>query len=152
MGRRRGIQYRPGSFWRTDERSGFATRAEDTRKEWTGAIVGTRFWEPRQPQDFVKGVLDLQTVPDPRSENPPLWQGPISAQLSAAAAIGTTTLLLESTYGFTEGGNVGVMLDSGVMFNTTIDSVIAGGITIAAGIPYTAASGNIVTAYEAPGP
>lgn len=31
--------------------------------EWQGLIVDRRVWEARQPQDFVKGVPDNQTVP-----------------------------------------------------------------------------------------
>lgn len=58
--------YIPGSFYRICERSGFKVRSFDTRKEWTGLIVRSQSWEPRQPQDFVKGVRDDQAVPDPR--------------------------------------------------------------------------------------
>ena len=60
------LHYRPGSFYRVDARTGFVTRAERTRKEWTGQIVRDRSWEPRQPQDFVRGTVDNQTVPEPR--------------------------------------------------------------------------------------
>lgn len=62
--------YRPGSFYRIDDRTGFATRAERTRTEWNGLIVSDRVWEARQPQDFVKGVADNQTVPYPRPRQP----------------------------------------------------------------------------------
>lgn len=63
--------YRPGSFLRVDDRTGFTVYAENTRKEWTGNIVRTQSWEPRQPQDFVRGVADPQTVPDPRARQAP---------------------------------------------------------------------------------
>ncbi len=63
--------YKPGSFYRICDRTGFATRAERTRMEWNGLIVKDRVWEARQPQDFVKGVPDVQTVPyaRPRQAN-----------------------------------------------------------------------------------
>lgn len=66
--------YKPGSFYRICDRTGFATRAERTSMEWQGLIVDRRVYEPRQPQDFVKGVNDDQTVPypRPRSPNPPV--------------------------------------------------------------------------------
>lgn len=54
--------YKPGSFWRVDDRSGFKRRAENTRQEWTGLIVDDNLWEPRQPQDLVRGVKDIQSV------------------------------------------------------------------------------------------
>lgn len=62
--------YKPGSFYRIDDRTGFAVRAERTQKEWQGLIVDKRVWEARQPQDFVRGVADNQTVPDPRPRQP----------------------------------------------------------------------------------
>ncbi len=58
--------FRMGSFYRVCERTGFVTRAENTRREWQGLIVSKRVFEPRQPQDFVRGVQDIQTVPLPR--------------------------------------------------------------------------------------
>jgi hypothetical protein len=33
------------------------------RKNWQGYYVCPEHWEPRQPQDFVKNVIDDQTVP-----------------------------------------------------------------------------------------
>lgn len=67
MGRRSGgNNYRGGSFWRVCDRSGFTVRADRTRKEWNGKIVRDQSFEMRQPQDFVKGVVDYQAVPDPR--------------------------------------------------------------------------------------
>lgn len=68
MGRER--FYKPGSFYRIDDRTGFAFRAEYTQMEWTGLIVSKRVWEPRQPQDFVRGVNDDQTVPYARPRSP----------------------------------------------------------------------------------
>ena len=58
--------YEPGSFYRICDRTGFKVRAGRTRKEWTGRIVRDQSFEMRQPQDFVKGVVDYQAVPDPR--------------------------------------------------------------------------------------
>lgn len=62
--------YVPGDYYRIDDRSGFKVRAKRTRQEWTGFIVADNLWEIRQPQDFVKGVRDDQTVPLPRPRQP----------------------------------------------------------------------------------
>jgi len=62
--------YKPGSFYRICDRTGFAIRAERTRTEWNNLIVSDRVWEARQPQDFVKGVADNQNVPFPRPRQP----------------------------------------------------------------------------------
>ena len=70
--------YKLGSFYRICDRTGFATRAERTQTEWNNLIVNRRVWEARQPQDFVKGVPDNQTVPyaRPRQPNPDVNTGP----------------------------------------------------------------------------
>jgi len=58
--------YKPGSWYRVCDRTGMAVRAERTQREWQGLIVRKEVWEARQPQDFVRGVNDIQTVPFPR--------------------------------------------------------------------------------------
>jgi len=40
----------------------------NTAREWTGVIVCKSCWEPRHPQDFVKGREEDQAVTDPRPE------------------------------------------------------------------------------------
>jgi hypothetical protein len=153
MGRKRGVQYRPGSFYRSDDRSGFTRRAEDTKKEWTELIVGNDLWEIRQPQDFVRGVPDDQTVPNPRLVPPAVFVGPIYAQTSANVAIGATFIPLNAVNTFTAGDKIGVMLDTGVLFNTTqVGDAAANGITIANPMPNTSQSGNDVVNYGATGP
>jgi hypothetical protein len=67
--------YKPGSFYRICDRTGMAVRAERTRKEWNNLIVSDRVWEARQPQDFVKGVDDNQTVPNARPRQPNVYIG-----------------------------------------------------------------------------
>jgi hypothetical protein len=60
--------YRPGDFLRICDVCGFACYASQTRKRWDGAWVCLADWEPRHPQDFVRGGTDNQTVPEPRPE------------------------------------------------------------------------------------
>lgn len=61
--------YKPGSFNRTCDRCGSKRKAEDTVKEWTGLIVcRDGCADVRNPQDFVRGVVDRQQVPSPRPE------------------------------------------------------------------------------------
>jgi hypothetical protein len=62
--------YDPGSNWVIDDISGFRVRAEDARIQWNGLLVDKVRWEARNPQDFVKGVVDDQNVPDPRPRAP----------------------------------------------------------------------------------
>jgi hypothetical protein len=44
-------------------RCGFKFKAGEVRKQWQGYYVCTRCWEPRQPQDFVRGVPDQPGAP-----------------------------------------------------------------------------------------
>jgi hypothetical protein len=67
---------RRGGFWRIDDRTGFRVRGDESIKEWTGAIVARGDYEPRHPQDFVRGKADRVAVPDPRSEPADTFQAP----------------------------------------------------------------------------
>src|SRR5580698_6191386 len=98
MGRK--LHYKRGSFYRVDDRTGFPTRAENTRKEWNNLIVDQARWEPRQPQDLVKGVPDIQSVPDARPLSQNIFVGPISTQITAEAVVGQFVIPVQSTFGF----------------------------------------------------
>ena len=153
MGRK--LKYRPGSFYRTDDRTGFPQRAEITRKEWTGLIVDQARWEPRQPQDLVKGVPDIQSVQDPRPLGQNIYVGPISVQTTANAVIGQTSIPVETIFGFYEGAKVGCMLDldNGTVFFTTIASPPAGSdLVLIDPLPGAMAAGNLITLYQASPP
>ena len=176
MGRK--LHYKAGSFYRTDDRTGFPQRAERTRREWTGLIVDENVWEPRQPQDLVKGVKDNQSVPDARPLGPAQYVGPISVQTTADAVIGQTVIPVQTTFGFYGGAKVGCMTDydGGTVFFTTIESITASlpldyevdepllydvgkplltgsgvgsgpYLVLAVGLPYSMASGNLITLY-----
>lgn len=82
MGRK--LTYRPGSFYRVDDRTGFAQRAERTAKEWDGSIVDEARFEERHPQDFVRGARDSQGVPDARPLAPDVFVGPYVTVTTAA--------------------------------------------------------------------
>lgn len=54
------FKYIPGDHWVECQRCGQVHRSSKVRKEWTGLIVCSDCWEPRHPQDFVRGVPDNQ--------------------------------------------------------------------------------------------
>ena len=62
MRRRRTMKARPGHNLVICELSGWAVWDDETRKMWDGKIVYKKFWEPRHPQDFVRGGFDDQSV------------------------------------------------------------------------------------------
>jgi Concanavalin A-like lectin/glucanases superfamily len=149
MGRK--LHYKPGSFYRTDDRTGFPQRAERTRIEWNGLIVDENVWEPRQPQDLVKGVPDIQSVPDARPLAANVFVGPISVQTTANAVVGQTSIPVQTTFGFYQGAKVGCMLnaDNGTVFFTTILVPPSGSnLILSQGLPGPMASGNLITLYQ----
>jgi len=63
--------HRPSGFthgqWKmASDRSGRAYLNSDIRTEWTGLKVGKDEWEPRHPQEYVRGVVDNYAVRDAR--------------------------------------------------------------------------------------
>ena len=60
--------YRPGDYNVICDYSGFKCKRSQCKMTWDGFLVRKDFWEPRQPQDFVRGKRDRQSVPIPRPE------------------------------------------------------------------------------------
>jgi hypothetical protein len=118
--------------------------------EWNGLIVDENVWEPRQPQDLVKGVPDIQSVPDARPLAANVFVGPISVQTTANAVVGQTSIPVQTTFGFYQGAKVGCMLDldNGTVFFTNILVPPSGSnLILSRGLPGPMASGNLITLY-----
>jgi hypothetical protein len=62
------MTYVSGDFWRICDVCGFKRRASQTSKRWDGLMVCREDFEERHPQDFVRGRVDRQNVPNPRPE------------------------------------------------------------------------------------
>lgn len=145
-----GPAYLKGDFWRICETCGFKKRASQTRKRWDGLIVCDEDWEERHPQDFVRGIADHQTVPDPRPEPVNATIGPLTTTIAAAANPGATTLSVASSVRFANGDTVGILLDGGNEFRTTLLSVVDGEtIMITSALPRSVSVGNSVINYSA---
>jgi len=50
------------------ESCGRVVKNTELRQRWDGFMVDELCWEPRQPQDFVRGVADYQAPPWTRPE------------------------------------------------------------------------------------
>lgn len=66
--------YEHGQWNAVCDRCGFEYKSRQLSKEWNGLRTckgaGTNeCWEPRHPQDFVRGKIDNQTVPWTRPES-----------------------------------------------------------------------------------
>lgn len=146
--------YIPGDFYRICDRTGFKVRAGKTQKEWNNLIVRGKSWEPRQPQDFVRGVVDDQTVPEARPRQTNVFIGPLGTFVSVAADAGDVAISVETTTRMQAGDFVSVMLDNGESFNTIIFSVLdSTSFQTTTPLPWSASVGNSVidkTAYSQP--
>lgn len=65
--------YQAGDHYGICDRCGRKHLTSDMRYEWNGLYVCIWDWEPRNQQDFVRGVKDKQSVDDPRSEAPDVF-------------------------------------------------------------------------------
>lgn len=60
------VKLEPGEHYVWCDRTGFKVPASETVREWDGKVVWNRVYEPRHPQDFVRGVREDGTVHDAR--------------------------------------------------------------------------------------
>lgn len=67
--------YDKGNWKSICDSCGRVYKASDLRKRWDGLLVCPQDWEIRQPQDFVRGVLDTQTPPWVRTESQDTFLG-----------------------------------------------------------------------------
>lgn len=58
---------------------GFEYKAKDMRLRWDGAFVCSKDFEPRHPQDFLRGRVDRQSVPIARPDSENFEQTPVTA-------------------------------------------------------------------------
>lgn len=59
----RPVEWFPGEWNFCCDRCGFEFKSSQARHEWTGLIVCPYCWDPRHPQDFVRGRVDRTAVP-----------------------------------------------------------------------------------------
>ena len=61
-------RYDRGDWASICDSCGRKLKASELRQRWDGLKVCQDDWEPRQPQDFVRGVADYQAPPRTRPE------------------------------------------------------------------------------------
>jgi hypothetical protein len=61
-------RYDRGDWASICDSCGRKLKASELRQRWDGLKVCQDDWEPRQPQDFVRGVADYQAPPWTRPE------------------------------------------------------------------------------------
>ena len=63
----------PGDYNAICDRCGRKFKASELQRTWDGFMVCPRDWEPRHPQDFVRGLPDPVPVPWSRSPGTPTY-------------------------------------------------------------------------------
>lgn len=63
----------PGEYLVVCDRTGFRVLASSIRREWNNLLVWDQVYEPRQPQDYLRGVPDPQAVPFSRPKTAPVF-------------------------------------------------------------------------------
>jgi len=79
------------------QRCGFEFKFSELRKTWDGLWVCQDDWEPRQPQDYVRGLPDNQSVPVTSPESPDTFEAFFSTILTQAASSGDLSIQVAST-------------------------------------------------------
>jgi hypothetical protein len=70
-----GTYYKRGSNNLICDQSGFKIHLHEAKKTWDGYWVRKDFWEPRHPQDFVRGVRDKIKAEVTRPESEDVFVG-----------------------------------------------------------------------------
>jgi hypothetical protein len=99
-------------------------KASDLRQRWDGLKVCNEDWEPRQPQDFVRGVADYQAPPWTRAEPPNQFIDPLWPDGFVVDGFALNTLLVAYDYPpiltYPCNRMVGKMLDGSTLNNNTL--------------------------------
>jgi hypothetical protein len=144
---------RNGDYLVVDDRTGFTRWRSECVKDWQGLIVHRSVHEPRHPQDFLRARPEKFGVPDARPEKAiedETFTGPLVTETTAAASAGASTLAVTSTSRMTAADSIGVYLQSGDLYRTTIASVDSTtGLTLSTALPDAVASGAKVIDYSA---
>ena len=70
--------YKRGSWNSICDICGFKRKAGDLRRTWDGYMAcRSECWYPRNPQDFVRGVMDRQKVAWTRPDVTPQFEAPL---------------------------------------------------------------------------
>jgi hypothetical protein len=89
--------YDKGNWKGICDACGRIVKSSELQRRWDGFMVDERCWEPRQPQDFVRGVADYQAPPYTRPEQSdsfiPFHFTPLLSYLSNSLVSIITTII-----------------------------------------------------------
>lgn len=76
------------------QRCGFEFKFSELHKTWDGLWVCADDWEPRHPQDYVRGIPDNQSVRNTSPETPDTYAPFFVTSLTSAVGSGDATIQL----------------------------------------------------------
>jgi len=145
--------YRVGDYWLICDRTGRKILASESRRQWDGLVVHKDVWEARHPQEFVRGLRDLQTVPISRPKGPLVFIGPLTTTIAAAAAAGDLTIEVAATARMEAGDSLRIMLDNNDVCIRIVQSVTdASHLLLTQGLPFSTSAGMAVIDVTAMSP
>lgn len=145
--------WRSGDHLVRCDRTGFTVYASETAKEWNGLRVRHESWEPRHPQEFVRGVHDRQGVDDarPQPSTPSGYPsvGPVVTSLEGGHSAGATTINVVSSSGMTAGDTLKLGLTTNEIQSVTLSAKAGNALTISPGLLAAATDGALVQDFSA---
>jgi hypothetical protein len=138
---------------------GFKFKASKLRDTWDGWKVCEKCWEPRHPQDFVRGKVDKQRVPWTSPDTPTSYEA--TTTKTTAGVVGDRTLTVVSAGSIAQYMPIGFQTDkiaqdtSGITGDnvtstgyvihwTVVVSLATLAVTFLDPLPYAVAIGNAV--------
>jgi len=142
--------YIHGDSYMTDDVTGLKIRRSEALRRWDGAYTTRENWEPRHPQEFVRAKSERIVAEVVRPLLPIATIGPLVTRAIAAAAIGATSISVESSVRMLAGDLLTIMLDNGDTFRATIVSTPdTETIVIDPALPRGVEVGGVITNYTA---
>ncbi len=120
---------------------GFKYKLSELRLDWRGLMLCERCWEPRHPQEFLRGVPDKPSegVENPRPDSTPVFFAPVTT--ISTPTLPSSGVPVENTNLMT----VNIAVSGGADVSVTIDGWPA---TIEAGYYQLAPKSQIVLTYS----
>lgn len=117
-------------------------------KAWQAS--GIHVWCEEEGILFLQPNQTLYYIGSGSTDQCTLWDTLTQTTLAATALSGATTVTLTSTTDINQGDNIGIQLDAGTNFWTTVVGTTAGVTTITSPLPSQATQGAIVFDYTIP--
>lgn len=118
-------------------------------KAWQGS--GIHVWSEEEAILFLQPEQILYYIGAGSTDHATLWNTLNQTTLTANAAVAATVLQVESISGMLAGDNIGIQLDAGTNFWTTVQLFpTATSVQITTGLPSQATSGQLVFDYTTP--